>query len=501
MPALFAALEQVNDHDDERLEKLIARAGNAALSQLLERYEQASLATRVRLLRIATRCDDARALELFLRAIRAESPLEQRWAARGLGRSTSDDLRAESALLEAFRTGDLPLRRAIAEALGKVGGEAALAELALLKTSDAELERRVERSLLMLARSKTRADPSRILLDVPLPRPVALVARTRPGLAAITESELIGFEAVRRTTPEAVEFRHSGTLRALYVARTALEFAFRIAFSGDEPSPEAVADSLCSEGVSELLQAWTEGPWRFRLSYATGGHRRADVWKVAELVSQRNSGLYNDSRAASWEVVVGGDLHDHRLLLVPKAFEDPRFGYRKAEVRAASHPTLAAALARVAGSRTGDVVWDPFVGSGLELVERAMLGPYAQLIGSDIDPVALDAARTNLAAAGVSRVRLEQADALRHELEGVTLIITNPPMGRRVARDGSLAGLLLGFVENAGRVLGRGGRLVWLSPLPELTAQGFERAGLALERVTAIDMGGFSAEIQVGTKR
>ena len=38
------------------------------------------------------------------------------------------------------------------------------------------------------------------------------------------------------------------------------------------------------------------------------------------------------------------------------------------------------------GARADDVVWDPFVGSGTELVERALAGPYARLLGSDTDP-------------------------------------------------------------------------------------------------------------------
>jgi tRNA G10 N-methylase Trm11 len=184
-------------------------------------------------------------------------------------------------------------------------------------------------------------------------------------------------------------------------------------------------------------------------------------------------------------------------LLVPRAFDDPRFGYRRADVPAASHPTLAAALARAARVRPDDVVWDPFVGSGLELVERALLGPYARLIGTDLDSRALNAARANLAAASVARYELVQADALSHAPAGVTLILTNPPMGRRVARDGSLRELLGAFVGRAARLLAPGGRLVWLSPLPELTTRRARALGLSVEAVSSVDMGGFRAELQI----
>ncbi|MFY0536671.1 TRM11 family SAM-dependent methyltransferase [Nannocystis pusilla] len=112
---------------------------------------------------------------------------------------------------------------------------------------------------------------------------------------------------------------------------------------------------------------------------------------------------------------------------------DPRFSYRSGDVPAASHPTIAAALARLAEVRQDDVVWDPFVGSGLELCERGLLGPAASLLGTDLDPRALAVAAANLRNAGL-RAELTQADATTHRPAGVTLIVTNPPMGRRVHR-------------------------------------------------------------------
>jgi tRNA G10 N-methylase Trm11 len=83
----------------------------------------------------------------------------------------------------------------------------------------------------------------------------------------------------------------------------------------------------------------------------------------------------------------------------------------------------------------------------------------------------------------------------------VSLILTNPPMGRRVARDGSLRGLLERFIERASLVLNPGGRLVWLSPLGARTERLLQRSGFAVTRVTTVDMGGFSAELELAQKR
>jgi 23S rRNA G2445 N2-methylase RlmL len=186
--------------------------------------------------------------------------------------------------------------------------------------------------------------------------------------------------------------------------------------------------------------------------------------------------------------------------MTPRALADPRFAYRKGDVPAASHPTIAAALVRVACVSARDVVWDPFCGSGTELVERALAGPFERLHGSDLSDEALAAARENLDAAGVANAVLERADATTHAPRGVTLILTNPPMGRRVLRGEDLRGTLDRFVDHAAARLARGGRLVWISPFPERTRERFRRAGLVVDFEAAVDMGGFSARIQRAKK-
>ena len=148
----------------------------------------------------------------------------------------------------------------------------------------------------------------------------------------------------------------------------------------------------------------------------------------------------------------------------------------------------------------GDVVWDPFVGSASELIERAKAGPYRALVGSDLDGDALSAARVNAEAAGVTDLSLSSHDATQHAPPGVTRIITNPPMGRRVARDGSLAELLDRFTDHAARVLLPGGRLTWLSPLPGRTAARAEANALSVVLRQSVDMGGFHAELQAWEK-
>jgi tRNA G10 N-methylase Trm11 len=189
-----------------------------------------------------------------------------------------------------------------------------------------------------------------------------------------------------------------------------------------------------------------------------------------------------------------------RVRLAPRKLLDPRFTYRLRDVPAASHPTVAAALVRASRPRPEDVVWDSFVGSGSELVERARAGAYRKLLGSDLEADALEASRANFAAAGLTDVALDLGDATLHAPPGVTCILTNPPMGRRVARDGSLGELLDRFTDHVAQILPSGGRLVWLSPFAGRTAARAEENQLRVTLRQTVDLGGFHAELQVWEK-
>jgi predicted RNA methylase len=293
-----------------------------------------------------------------------------------------------------------------------------------------------------------------------------------------------------------------GSLAALFAARTWMSLALpgeavKIEAAAGPPVRE-IARAIFLGGARQAATALTEGPVRYRLAWAGGGKRRASVYAIAEAVRELDAGLVNDPTDAPWQIVVREAADRVAVEWVP-ALDDPRFAYRRGDVPAASHPTIAAALAFVAGARDDDVVWDPFVGSGLELCERAQRGAYARLVGTDLDPAALDVARANLEACGAARFDLALHDAAKGAPAGMrpTLIVTNPPMGRRVHRSADLRAFLPRFVAAAARSLAPSGRFAWLSPFPRDTRAAAESAGLAPRRFHVIDMGGFDAELQV----
>ncbi len=501
VPTLVSALGDLDDESAEALERVLARLGVPAATAAFFGFAAASAEARRRRLRLVARVasstHDEALLAPLVAALGDPAPRCQRAAAIALGKL--EHPRAEAPLLAVLPTAALEEQRAIVEALGKVGGEAAKSTLTALTTSDAELARRRERALDMLQRRLTRDARGALVFDQPLPREARLVARARSGFGSVLRDELAGFGAVTQSSSE-VSFSYGGTLRELLRARTALDFALRFELDVTTSNvAQRVAHALLHPDTIAALSAWTSGPPRFRLDWQ-GGHQRAKSWEVARLVREATSAIVNDPSGATWQarVPVNGV---GALELSPRLDPDPRFEYRTRDVPAASHPTLAAALVRVAGVRDDDVVWDPFVGSGLELVERAKLGPYAALHGTDVDPRALDAARRNLDAARVEQATLELCDARAFPRRGISLIVSNPPMGRRVARDSSLRALLCEVTRHAATVLTPGGRMVWLSPLPSATADAARAAGLVVTEGPDVDLGGFTARLQTFSKR
>jgi tRNA G10 N-methylase Trm11 len=213
--------------------------------------------------------------------------------------------------------------------------------------------------------------------------------------------------------------------------------------------------------------------------------------------------ILNDPRRAPWSMnllPVGDGIS---VELRPKLTPDPRFAYRKKDIRAASHPPLAACMARLAGRRNHEVVWDPFCGSGLELIERALLGGVQSIYGTDLNPDAIAICRANFAAAKVKAVSLGLAcydfrDYAKVEglgPESVTLIITNPPMGRRI-RVPSLRGLVRDLFAVAAVVMKPGGRLIFANPL-RIEPQD---PSFKLRYRKAIDLGGFNCRLEMYLK-
>jgi tRNA G10 N-methylase Trm11 len=187
--------------------------------------------------------------------------------------------------------------------------------------------------------------------------------------------------------------------------------------------------------------------------------------------------------------------------LRPRWSPDPRFAYRLKDVPAASHPPLAACMAWLGGR--AEVVWDPFCGSGVELIECALRGGVRKAFGTDHSPDAIAIARANFDASGVLSADPEFfcIDFREHgSIQGlgpgsVDLIITNPPLGMRVPIR-NLRDLISDLLAAAAVVLKPGGRLVFVNPVRMENPHPL----LALRSRQTVDMSGFDCRMEMYVK-
>jgi predicted RNA methylase len=504
---LFALLGGDDDSLTKHAARGLSRLGKDGAREAMRRFDAATPPLRGRLAalvgRIAVRVSE-RELAAWLEArLDDADPTTRRRAILAVGKLGAPDVSRK--LLAAWEKGaSLPELRTLATALGNVGGEAVIAALATRSGVDPELDRIVGEARLKIERRVLRREPSSIDARVSPREPLAVLLHVRAGLEQILLDELADRTA-RVAGRGRVELKWRGPLERLFRARTFLHIGFplppaTVAAGGDDI--DAVADVIAGTDAWDVLSAVTRGPIRYRLEWADHGRRRSGTFRVAERVGERRPALVNDSTDAVWEFVVSERVVDgHSRLFVelwPRALVDPRFTYRRDVLPASSHPTLAAALARVAGRRADDVVWDPFAGAGTELIERARFGPYAALHGSDTDPRALAAARTNFAAAAITDAQLFVGDArTARPPEAPSLVLTNPPFGHRVLERHEIEPLLVATLKNIRDVLRSDGRVAWVSPLPDVTAHVAERAGFFVALRQSVDVGGFPAEIQL----
>ncbi len=303
-----------------------------------------------------------------------------------------------------------------------------------------------------------------------------LHCRTEPGLVAL--EPLADF-----------------SLSEIYLLRCFSTLAFDL---GTVKSDEEIAEVIASERTQRLLRAFTEGPPRYRLEFPARGHQRGLIRHITDRVSTLCPELLNDARHASWQINVQDGPAGVSVELSPRLRPDPRFVYRDRDVPAASHPPLAAAMARLAGKMRDETVWDPFCGSGVELIECALRGGVRGVIGTDLSAEAIAGARANFAAAMGDTIpsRFLLTDFRDTRTGPVTLIISNPPMGRRVPVP-NLASLIADLFEVAGRTLTPGGRLIFANPLSVFP----KSRTLHREYRQEVDLGGFSAHLEKYVRR
>jgi 23S rRNA G2445 N2-methylase RlmL len=389
------------------------------------------------------------------------------------------------------------------EALEKIGGQTALEKLKSFQKSPARSEQKIRANL---ARAE---NPSQIALDRTLTdfATVSISLHCRKGLEEIlrdeTKEKLLDKFRIERILPGRVIVKALAPFRLadLYQLRCFDEIGFQL--SGETTlkhgkSVDELAALITSQTARRIFEAFTAGSIRYRLEFVSRGHQRSIVRQTASRAYELAPDILNDPRSAPWEITVESADTTGLVELRPKLTE-PRFTYRIGDVPAASHPPLAAALARAAGGMENEIVWDPFCGSGVELIERALLGGVREIYGTDLSGDAIEVATKNFAAANLPSISAKflHCDFRKFTSEkdapakGVSLIITNPPLGKRVPIP-NLRGLLEDLFSAATATLRPGGRLVFVNPFRMES----RRPLLKLQSRKLIDLGGLQCWLE-----
>jgi 23S rRNA G2445 N2-methylase RlmL len=407
------------------------------------------------------------------RLLRDPAEKIRRYAVNALPKLAADASDESELLALLKRAGSDSEKKYILEALEKIGGEQTLAAV-----PSARLEQKV----------KAR-ESGAIRMDAALAgwKGIEALLHCRAGLEGIVAEEAAGLKNFRVTATRKglviLAARGAFALRELYALRC---FGFLgIAL----PKGEDVVSAICSRAAREILETFTEGPIRYRLEFLRMGHQRAAVRELAERIYAKCPQLINSPSQPQWTFAIS----ERAVELRPRLAPDPRFAYRQMDVPAASHPPLAACMARLAGRREKEIVWDPFCGSGLELIERALLGGVAEVFGTDRSAEAVAIAEKNFRSALGDSIKANfvACDFREAPKFSPTLIITNPPMGKRVPIP-DLRGLIEDLFKVAAERLRAGGRLVFVNPL----AMDFVAGGLRRQFRQKIDMGGFHCRLE-----
>ena len=178
-----------------------------------------------------------------------------------------------------------------------------------------------------------------------------------------------------------------------------------------------------------------------------------------------------------------GVLTDKRFIfglktaeIIPKPFSE-----RRPRRRPFFHPTaMPAKLARVmvnlAQPRMGDLVLDPFCGTGGMLVEAGLIG--CRVVGFDAKPHMLRGGLKNLLHYGINLEGVAIADARYPPVAKVDCIVTDPPYGRSASTLGaSTIRIVEDFLSAVGDKIPRGRRICMASPKTIRIADAGEKAG------------------------
>jgi tRNA (guanine10-N2)-dimethyltransferase len=147
--------------------------------------------------------------------------------------------------------------------------------------------------------------------------------------------------------------------------------------------------------------------------------------------------------------------------ITPKTYSERRPRKKPFFHPSAMPSKLARCMVNLARAKTGELVLDPFCGTGSVMVEAAFVG--CRVLGFDVQRRMTDGTRKNLKHFGIEPEGLVIADSRKLPLTRIDHLVTDPPYGKSATTMKSTTKQLVKGVLSSARILLREGQLICIA--------------------------------------
>lgn len=420
----------------------------------------------------------------------------RRYAVHALSRLETLPKNVEAQLWQLLASGDVPLKKAVFETLRKAGTPEFLPELDKISIPEDLAQAAAELKLTLKRKRPQGTSAIRFDADLALELPVHLACY--PGLETLLNEACLAKKLPTSSVkPGLVTIAKGARWRDLWQIR----LFDRMSFSCQVPlgTPAEVAVKVSELLFKNILVPLSAGIVSFRLDVAVSAASRQFRTEFCTELERISEKCVSQTQAALWQIDIEQLKSSYTITCSPSRHTDPRFSYRQQAALGASHPTLAAALVALAQVEAKDVVWDPFAGAGTELLEAA-LAAKPRLVATELNAEARSLMQQRFQNLQLTPPEVATHDALQFKPKGVTKIVTNPPLGRRL-RDIDPLSLGEKLLRHLAAELDMGAVLSWMNPSHRTLGPLAEQLGLKLERNFHVNMGGITLYMERRVKR
>jgi tRNA (guanine10-N2)-dimethyltransferase len=147
--------------------------------------------------------------------------------------------------------------------------------------------------------------------------------------------------------------------------------------------------------------------------------------------------------------------------ITPKTFSERRPRKKPFFHPSAMPSKLARCMVNLARAKAGELVLDPFCGTGSVLVEAAIIG--CRILGCDVQRRMAEGTRRNLKHFGIEPEGLVIADSRKLPLSQIDHVVTDPPYGKSATTMKSTTKEIVEGVLGSARVVLREGQLICIA--------------------------------------